>query len=138
VLVVIGVAAAAYTTGAAQAGQAVNVAAGDLEWAPYGPGSPLEVVTLWGDRTKGEYGMLLKVPGNFELGWHTHTADYHGLAVQGTWVHTNADGQPHELPAGSYALQPGKQPHNDACKGSTPCIVLIHQHAAGDYTPVQR
>src|SRR5690554_541203 len=70
-------------------------------------GNPLQVAVLWGDRTKGsDDAMLLKMPAGFEAGRHTHSADYHGLAVQGTWVHTNEDAKPVELPPGSYAMQP--------------------------------
>jgi quercetin dioxygenase-like cupin family protein len=81
--------------------------------------------------------MLLKMPSGFEAGRHTHTADYHGLGVQGTWVHTNEGGKPIELAPGSYVLQPGKQIHNDSCKGTTDCVILVHQHAPGDFTPAK-
>ena len=130
------VACGSYAVGVAQ-GKAVNIPAASLKWAPYAPGSPLQVATLWGDRTKGEYAMLLKMPSGFEAGRHTHTADYHGLGVQGTWVHTNEGGKPIELAPGSYVLQPGKQIHNDSCKGTTDCILFVHQHAPGDFMPAK-
>jgi quercetin dioxygenase-like cupin family protein len=130
------VAYASYAVGVAQ-GKAVNVPASAMKWAPYAPGNPLQVATLWGDRTKGDYGMLLKMPAGFEAGRHSHTGDYHGLAIQGTWVHTNEGGKPVDLAPGSYVLQPGKQVHNDSCKGSTDCIILVHQHAAGDFIPAK-
>ena len=135
VLVVVAIAATAYAVGRAQAGRPVNLAANAIKWEPYGPGTPLEVAVLWGDRTKGEYGMLLKMPAKFEAGMHSHTADYHGMNVQGTWIHTNQGQPPATLPQGSYVMQPGKQIHNDVCMSATPCILLIHQHAAGDFIP---
>ena len=130
------VALASYAVGVAQ-GKAVNMPASAVKWVPYAPGNPLQVAALWGDRTKGEYGMLLKMPSGFEAGRHSHTGDYHALTVQGTWVHTNDGSKPVELPPGSYVLQPGKQVHNDSCKGTADCILLIHQHAAGDFIPAK-
>ena len=131
-----GVAAVSYAAGAAQGSKPVNTPMSAIKFAPVEPGSPLQIATLWGDRSKGEYAMLLKMPAGFEAGRHSHTADYHAVGVQGTWVHTN-DGDPRqrEFPPGSYAFQPGKQVHNDACKGKVECIVFVHQHAAGDFIP---
>jgi quercetin dioxygenase-like cupin family protein len=83
--------------------------------------------------------MLLKMPAGFEAGMHSHTADYHGIVVEGTWVHT-AEGDtnpPKELGPGGYVFQPGKQNHNDVCKGKTDCIVLVHQHGKGDFIPAK-
>jgi hypothetical protein len=130
------VACASYAVGVAQ-GKAVNMPASAIKWVPYAPGSPLQLAVLWGDRAKGEYALLLKMPAGFEAGRHTHTADYHGLAVQGTWVHTNDGAKPIDLAPGSYVLQPGKQVHNDSCKGTGECILFIHQHAAGDFMPAK-
>jgi hypothetical protein len=57
--------------------------------------------------------------------------------VQGNWVHTNEGGEAKELPVGSYVFQPGKQVHDDACKGTADCILFIHQHAKGDFLPAK-
>jgi hypothetical protein len=137
VVAVTGLAVASYAAGAAQARQAVNTPASGIKWEPYAPGTPLQVAVLWGDRTKGnDYGMFLKMPAGFEAGQHAHTADYHGVGVQGNWVHTNTGSiATPQLPPGSYVFQPGKQMHNDICKGTTDCILFIHQHAPGDFIP---
>jgi anti-sigma factor ChrR (cupin superfamily) len=114
------------------------LAAADLKWEPYAPGVPLQVAKLWGDRTKGAYGMLLKLPAGFEAGVHAHTADYKAVVVAGTWFHTD-EGQAiagsKELPPGSFAIQPGKAMHNDRCKEGTDCILFIMQDAKGDFIP---
>ena len=93
---------------------------------------------LWGDRNKGpEYAMLLKVPAGGDSGMHAHTADYHAVSVQGTWVHT-VEGDPasvKDLGPGSYVFQPGKQMHQDQCKGKQECIIFVHQHGKGDFLP---
>ncbi len=127
---------ASYAAGVAQS-KAVNMPMSSIKFQPYAPGSPLQVAVLWGDRTKGpEYAMLLKLPAGFESGKHAHTASYHAVSVQGNWIHSN-DGDPkqYEMPPGSYAMQPGKAMHNDICKGTTDCIILVHQHGPGDFIP---
>lgn len=137
-LVVAIVAAVSYAAGAAQ-GKPVNMAIGNVKWEPAAPGSPVQIAILWGDRTKGnDYGMLLKMPAGLEAGRHSHTADYHAVGVKGTWVHSNdGDARSHELPPGSYAMQPGKQVHNDMCKGTSECVIFVHQHAPGDSIPAK-
>lgn len=136
---VIVVVAVAFDVSASQGRRAVNTPVDSLKWEAYAPGSPLQVAPLWGDRTKpGEYAILLKMPAGLEAGRHSHTNDYHGLTIQGTWVHTNdGDSTPHELGPGGFAFQPGKQVHNDVCKGTTDCIVLIHQMGPGDFIPAK-
>jgi hypothetical protein len=130
------VATASYAAGVAQ-GKPVNMPMSAIKWQPYAPGSPLQVATLWGNREKGpEYAMLLRLPAGFEAGMHAHTADYHAVSVQGTWVHSNqGDPKQYEMPPGSYVMQPGKVLHNDSCKGATDCIILVHQHGPGDFIP---
>jgi hypothetical protein len=129
-----------YAAGAAKAKkEAVIVSAGELHWEAYAPGTPMQVANLWGDRTKGgDYAVLLKMPAGFEAGMHAHTFDYRAISVQGTWVHT-PEGDPAvmELAPGSYVMQPGKQNHNDVCKGKQDCILFIHQHGKGDFIPAK-
>jgi len=137
VLVLFAVAGLSYAAGAAKAKQGVITAASEEVWEDLAPGGPLKMVKLWGDRNKGEYAMLLKLPAGVEAGSHAHTADYHAVLVSGTWVHT-VDGDaspPKDLGPGSYVMQPGKQFHNDVCKGKADCIIFVHQHAKGDFIP---
>ncbi len=139
VALAIAVAGISSTAGAAKK-EAVMTPAPDIKWEPYAAGVPLQVAKLWGDRAKGgDYAMLLKFPAGFEAGMHSHTLDYYGISVQGTWVHTvEGDTNPaKELPVGSYVFQPGKQPHNDVCKGKTECIIFVHQHGKGDFIPAK-
>jgi hypothetical protein len=85
VIAIVAVAGVSYTVGAMQGAKAVNMPFTSLKWEPAGPGSPLTVAPLWGgDRTKSrDHGFLLKIPAGFEAGGHTHTADYHAVAIQG-------------------------------------------------------
>ena len=117
-----------------QSATAIHLPATGLTWEPFAPGAPVDVAPLWGDRTKpGEYGMFLRLKAGQETGMHAHTADYRGVNVQGIWVRTiQGDPVPKELPPGSYVFQPGKQFHNDMCKGPADCVLLVHQHAMAD------
>jgi anti-sigma factor ChrR (cupin superfamily) len=138
VLALVTVAALSYAAGAAKGKAAVNMPIGEMTWSPLMPGAPLNIAKLWGDRDKGEYAMLLKLPAGFEAGMHAHTLDYHAVLVQGTWVHTNeGDANPKEMAPGSYVMQPGKQMHNDQCKGTQDCIIFVHQHGKGDFIPAK-
>jgi hypothetical protein len=136
-LAFMGVAALGYAAGAAKARTGVMWPASEIEWEEYAPGVPLQVAKLWGDRAKGEYGMLLKLPAGFHAGMHSHTGDYQAVAVQGTWAHAFTDGVEKELPPGSYVMQPGKQDHDDWCKSTTDCIVLVTQKVKGDFKPAK-
>jgi hypothetical protein len=136
-LVLMGVAGLSYAAGAAKGKAPINMPAAEETWEPLAPGMPLQMVKLWGDRSKGEYAMLLKLPPGSEAGMHAHTQDYHAVLVQGSWVHTNEGDTtaPKELAPGSYVFQPGKAMHNDACKSKTDCIIFVHQHGKGDFIP---
>jgi hypothetical protein len=138
-LVLIAVSVTAFGIAAAQGGdKATNTPLASIKFEPYAPGTPLQVSVLWGDRTKaGEYAMYLKMPPGFEAGRHSHTNAYHGVAVLGTWIHTNDGGKPAELSPGGVVSQPGKQVHNDVCKGPGECIILIHQMGPGDFIPAK-
>ena len=123
--------------GARQA-KATNTPLISMQWQPYGPGIPLQVAVLWGDRTKPvQYAMYLKMPAGFDSGRHTHTNDYHAVSIQGRWVHSNEDGKPHQLTAGGVAFQPGKLVHRDECRGTTDCIILVYQMGPGDFIPAK-
>jgi quercetin dioxygenase-like cupin family protein len=137
-LLLAGVAGVSYVAGAIGGGQGVMVPVEQLVFEPAGPGSPVGVAKLWGDRSQGEYGALFKIPAGFEAGLHAHSADYHAINVQGTWVHTMGDGTTKELPVGSYVMQPGGENHNDVCKGPGDCILFIHQKTKGDYIPAEK
>jgi quercetin dioxygenase-like cupin family protein len=123
--------------GVAKGKQEITVPAADLKWEALVPGSPVKMSVLWGDHKKGPFGMLLKQPGGFESGMHTHASDYYAVLVQGTWIHTveGDSSSPKELTPGSYVMQPAQQFHNDKCKGPEDCIVYIHQLGKADFIP---
>ena len=103
----------------------------DLVWVKGGPG--LHFALLWGDWTKGNYGMVVKIEAGHAAPKHSHTSDYHGVTIQGKWVHTFGDNDHRTLTPGSYAFQSGKEDHGDRCEGPQDCLILIHQHGARDF-----
>ncbi len=125
-----------YAAGVARGKPALIWEMNELAWEPYAPGAALQVAKLWGDRAKGgDYGILLKLPAGYVAGMHSHSADSEAVLVQGTWVHT-VDGDPtsnRDLVPGAFVFQPGKQNHDDLCKGKVECIVFVHQRGRGDF-----
>jgi quercetin dioxygenase-like cupin family protein len=128
---------AALTGQAAGAGARTMVSADAMQWQEIEPGSPMKITILWGDRNKGEYAMLLKMPAGFVAPIHAHTGDYHGTNLIGSWRHSFEGGEERTLPPGSYVFQPGMEMHGDACAGPEDCILFVHQHVKGDVIPKQ-
>ena len=112
-------------------------AADQMDWKEVAPGHPVKAVVLWGDRSKGEYAMLLKIPAGFSFPIHAHAGDYHGINLTGIWDHLFDGGEQRNLPPGSYVFQPRMEMHSDGCAGPEDCILFIHQHVKGDFIPKQ-
>ena len=129
------IAAAGLGYAAGHANQGTMSAANEQEWKEIRPGSPVEVITLWGDPSTGEFGRLLKLPAGFVAPIHAHTGDYHGINLTGTWRHSFEEGKGRELSPGSYVFQPGMAMHGDACVGSEDCVLFLHQHEKADFIP---
>ena len=103
----------------------------DLVWVKGGPG--LHFALLWGDWTKDDYGMIVKIEAGHAAPRHSHTSDYHGVTIQGKWVHTFGKSDNRTLEPGSYAFQSGTENHGDRCGGQKDCLILIHQHGPRDF-----
>jgi hypothetical protein len=91
-------------------------------------GASAELAALWGDRSKGEAGTLLRTQADFESGLHSHTADYRAVVVQGVWKHwvpATGEGMGVRLERGAYWTQVKTQLHEDACISAEPCIILL-------------
>jgi len=99
-----------------------------LPWYREAPDIPAELAPLWGDRSKGEAGTYLRVPGKWEAPLHYHTADYWAVVVQGEWSHwvpTTGEGKSVRLLPGAHWTQIKDQPHKDACLSESPCIIFL-------------
>jgi hypothetical protein len=108
---------------AALAGGENHVALADVQWidAPI-PG--VQLAHAWGDDTTGAR-WLIKIEPGVGLPMHTHTHDYWGLSIQGTWVHIETDGTEVATAPGDYSLVKGGVVHADRCDGDIPCIGLL-------------
>ena len=99
-----------------------------LPWYREAPDIPAELAPLWGDRSKGEAGTYLRVPGGFEAPLHYHTADYWAIVIQGEWSHwvpATGEGKSVRLLPGAHWTQIKDQPHKDACLSAAPCIIFL-------------
>ena len=103
----------------------------DLARMNGGPG--LDFALVWGDWTKDDYGMIVRIRAGHAAPKHSHTFDYHGVTIQGNWLHTYGENDDRNLAPGGYAFQSGKEPHGDRCEGSQDCLILIHQHGPRDF-----
>jgi hypothetical protein len=104
------------------------VPAEKLPWSQEAPNLPVMLAPLWGNRMQGEAGTLLKVPGGFDSGLHSHTADYWAVVVEGTWRHwvpATGEGKDITLKPGAHWTQVKTQWHQDACISRTPCVIFL-------------
>jgi len=120
---------------AAMAGKHQSRSVDDLAWVNGGPG--LDFALVWGDWTKDDYGMIVKIKAGHAAPQHSHTSDYHGVTIQGKWVHTFGKNDHRTLKPGSYTFQSGKENHGDRCEGPQDCLILIHQHGSRDFIPAK-
>jgi hypothetical protein len=103
------------------------VPADRIPWAREA-GAPVELGALWGDRSKGEAGTLLRTPAGFQSGLHSHTADYQAVVVQGVWKHwvpSTGEGIGIRLEHGAHWTQVKTQLHEDVCISAEPCTILL-------------
>ena len=108
------------------------VALDRIEWAKV-EGTPLSTAVLSGDPSTGVHILFLKLPAGFVIPGHSHTGDYHGVNLTGTWKHTFVEtGEVRELPPGSYVFQPGGEMHAYECIGEKDCVLMIHHPAPTD------
>ena len=52
----------------------------DLTWVNGGPG--IDFALVWGDWTKNDYAMIVKIKAGAVAPRHSHTSDYHGVTIQ--------------------------------------------------------
>ena len=99
-----------------------HVALENVEWMDALPG--VQLALAWGDDTTGA-AWLIKMDPGVALPMHTHTHDYWGLSISGTWVHIETDGTEVPTSAGDYSLVEGGKVHADRCDGDVPCVGLL-------------
>jgi hypothetical protein len=122
------VVAALSAAASAETVREVMIPAQRIVWKIEAPRQPQRLGALWGVRSKGPAGTLLKVPGGFVAPVHTHTADYRAVVIEGVWKHW-PDGAGKDnvlaLRPGSYWTQKARIWHADSCISKTPCTILL-------------
>ena len=84
----------------------------------------VQLALAWGDDATGA-AWLFKMDPGVVLPMHTHTHDYWGLSIAGTWVHIEADGTEVSTVPGDYSLIEGGVVHGDRCDSDVPSVGLL-------------
>lgn len=100
-----------------------HVALETVEWVD-APIPGVQLALAWGEDATGAAWLIKMEPG-VALPMHTHTHDYWGLSIAGTWVHIEADGTEIPTVPGDYSLVKGGVVHADRCDSDIPCIGLL-------------
>lgn len=106
-----------------------------LTWHKQAPDLPIMISELWGNRDEdGGFGELVRLPPGFNSGLHAHSGDFHGVLLEGIWVHEgpNGAGKEKRLLPGSYVRQAGGGMHVDRCVSDEPCVLFLFQYARAD------
>ncbi len=112
---------AAFADGTDHAG--LHVPLENVEWTD-APIPGVQLALAWGDDASGAT-WLVKIAPGAALPMHTHTHDYWGLNIQGTWTHLEPGGIEVPSAPGDHALVKGGDVHGDRCDSDVPCIVLL-------------
>jgi quercetin dioxygenase-like cupin family protein len=103
----------------------------ELAWTPLVPNvgdkGPM-VASLWGNMESEPNGFFIKLPPGDKGSLHTHTSDYHGVAI--TALRAGQDGNVHALAQGTYWSEPAGTAYTNECPGKTPCIAFVHSNSA--------
>jgi len=95
----------------------------NVEWKTVGEG--VEEAILWGDEKENNAVWAFRMQPGVEFSVHAHTHDYHGIAIQGTWVHIDAEGNEAAAAQEAFAFVKGGEFHGDRCEGPEVCITLV-------------
>jgi quercetin dioxygenase-like cupin family protein len=118
------------------------VARKDMKFGPMDPSQPagLKLAIVSGDPKTGPVAFIIEIPPGTNAGLHSHTSEYHALAIEGTpahWLpHEANEGAPVE--SGTYWFQPGGYDHGDRCTGTAPCRVFVMMPKALDALPPKK
>ena len=120
---------AAYAADAALSSRKMAITAiEDAKFAPVDPARPqgAQMAVLWGDPHTGPSATLLRLNKGVSA-VHVHSADYHGVILEGTlqhWEQGQSQTQAKLLRPGSHWFQPGNVAHSDACV-TDQCLMYV-------------
>ena len=100
----------------------------DAKFAPVDPARPqgAQMAVLWGNPQTGPSATLLRLNKGVSA-VHVHTADYHGVVLEGTvqhWQQGQSQTEAKLLRPGSHWFQPGNEAHSDACL-TDQCLMYV-------------
>jgi oxalate decarboxylase/phosphoglucose isomerase-like protein (cupin superfamily) len=113
----------------------VMIKADDLKFVESPKAAGVQIATLWGDMSKGNYGAIAKFPPGQRHPLHTHTADLKTVVVSGTWVTGADDASAKEYGPGSYLFIPGGWKHVSGCKEGAECMLFQQSPGKFDLMP---
>ena len=90
--------------------------------------------TAWGDRSTGAHGTFGAFIADFVTPFHTHSAAYHGVVLEGTMTNPfESEDSPPEMGPGSYWYVPAGSVHATACISETPCRFFFTAEGPFDF-----
>ncbi|MGB3277696.1 MAG: hypothetical protein WBA92_00750 [Pseudorhodobacter sp.] len=95
----------------------------NLAWEQVAEGA--EAAILWGSEEDNDAVWAFRMQPGVAFPLHAHTHDYNGLAIQGNWVHIDAEGNEVATARNSFAFIKGGEFHGDRCEGPEVCITLV-------------
>ena len=109
-----------------------------IPWKPIDPKKypGLEIFAVSGNPNQGASEFLQKFPAGMDSGWHTHTAAYQGVVIQGKFTCTFKGAAPQTGGPGSVWSQPARQVHDDKCEEGGDGIIAVYFHDKLDFNPV--
>ena len=78
-----------------------------------------------GDPAKGPSTFVLKAPPGCIVPWHFHTAQEQAIVIRGQVKMEMTGHTSMQLGPGGFAMMQGKVPHQFACEGKTPCVIIV-------------
>lgn len=95
----------------------------NVSWEKAGDG--VEETILWGSEENNNAVWAFRMQPGVEFPLHGHTYSYHGVAIQGTWVHIDDKGNEIAIGQEGFAFIQAGNFHGDRCEGPEVCITLI-------------
>ena len=110
--------------------------AADMKFtAPEGTPAGIQMAPLWGDMSKGAYGVMTKFAAGVKNPLHWHTNDVKVVIVKGTFLAGPDDVSAKEYGPGSYLFIPGGKKHVSGCKEGAECLLFQEGPAKFDLIP---
>ena len=112
----------------------LNVKYGDIKWQRIFPElgeRSAEITILRVDPTTQATQLMIRVPKNFHVPQHWHTANETHTIMRGTFI-VEAEGKREALGVGSFNFVPGKMPHEAWTKPDEGALLFITVDGAWD------